>query len=677
MKATVTSLFLLLTLNLPINGQVADMVLNTQLSGIIDTVATASITMKPGFSYTASSGNYFTARVYPHGIPTANGAGPATVLPEGSTMGGPSGNIGELVGNDGVVGAIPGQLSVNQIGAATYTVPIDVPAGINGMQPNLALSYNSMAGNGIVGWGWNIAGLSVITRTGKTIYFDGKVEGVGYTASDNFVLDGQRLIIKAMYPHSSTVSTADSILYLVNDNLTTKVMGYACDEYGPTSFKVWSGKGTIMTYEKVGIDSRRYTATNLYTIEWNVGDTIFLGRKNQQNSYSNKYSDWYVTSAEDVYGNEMTFEYLNTFDRISTNYGPNTYYDENGNIVPYENLQTGVTYEIEVDVLFFYDGLDLRINGIEYAGGNLSVAFGYDDNRNDVVSGYTSGRYFRQKYRLNNISVKQGSNVVRRYDLTYRTNSHDYSKLVSIKLTGRNDEAFNKTVFNWQPSTYDFYGSYDYVLSLPDLHATRINSGYTLSKRTNYPADFNGDGISDFLTTYLYSKNGSPDVLDWAAYINPGTVGNLNDCGYGNIPSGMFYLIDRNIDGKTELYIQSGYSEGSYQFVKFMAREMNNGLLARKTDIDFRMQLLGGATYSEVTLAHGDFDGDGLPEYLVLNDDLSITTAWIQSPYTAGLSGEEYFLTDINGNGKIELVFKIRQGHFWETVPYNQHSTLI
>ena len=86
---------------------------------------------------------------------------------------------------------------------------------------------------------------------------------------------------------------------------------------------------------------------------------------------------------------------------------------------------------------------------------------------------------------------------------------------------------------------------------------------------------------------------------------------------------------------------------------------------SEKTDIDFRMQLLGGATYSEVTLAHGDFDGDGLPEYLVLNDDLSINNSMGFNPtYTAGLSGEEYFLTDINGNGKIELVFKNPTGSF-------------
>ena len=51
-------------------------------------------------------------------------------------------------------------------GRFTFTIPIDVPPGRVGMQPQLALVYSSDAGPSWVGFGWAFSGLGTITRKG-------------------------------------------------------------------------------------------------------------------------------------------------------------------------------------------------------------------------------------------------------------------------------------------------------------------------------------------------------------------------------------------------------------------------------------------------------------------------------------------------------------------------------
>ena len=93
-----------------------------------------------------------------------------------------------------VAGTLPGTLSVNAQGAATYSVPIAVPPGTAGMQPSLSLEYNSQGGNGLLGLGWALSGLSSIQRCPKTVAQDNVRRGVRYDDDDVFCLDGQRLI---------------------------------------------------------------------------------------------------------------------------------------------------------------------------------------------------------------------------------------------------------------------------------------------------------------------------------------------------------------------------------------------------------------------------------------------------------------------------------------------------
>ncbi|HEY8431601.1 MAG TPA: SpvB/TcaC N-terminal domain-containing protein [Sandaracinaceae bacterium] len=42
------------------------------------------------------------------------------------------------------------------MGAMTYSIPIELPQGYEGMTPELARTYSSAAGNGIAGVGWSL-----------------------------------------------------------------------------------------------------------------------------------------------------------------------------------------------------------------------------------------------------------------------------------------------------------------------------------------------------------------------------------------------------------------------------------------------------------------------------------------------------------------------------------------
>lgn len=90
---------------------------------------------------------------------------------------------------------LPANIDVSVIGAATYTVPIEVVPGTAGIQPNLSIVYNSMSGFGAMGQKWSLQGISAISRTPQSKYYDHNVSPVSFDTSDRFSLDGNRMLL--------------------------------------------------------------------------------------------------------------------------------------------------------------------------------------------------------------------------------------------------------------------------------------------------------------------------------------------------------------------------------------------------------------------------------------------------------------------------------------------------
>src|SRR5690606_40567843 len=88
-----------------------------------------------------------------------------------------------------------GGVEVAPSGAGNYSIPIQVTPAVAGLVPQLALTYDSQRSSGIAGVGWDLAGLSAITRCSQDPLSDpnGKRLPVAFTGTDRFCLDGQRL----------------------------------------------------------------------------------------------------------------------------------------------------------------------------------------------------------------------------------------------------------------------------------------------------------------------------------------------------------------------------------------------------------------------------------------------------------------------------------------------------
>ncbi len=280
-------------------------------------------------------------------VPDAGG-GTRDVIPQPSPPGNP-------------VGTIAGSFSVSDRGSATYSIPLQFAPG-GSVVPSLTLRYMSTSGNGAMGAGWSLDGLSEITRCQRTFAEDGFAQPVLGTGDDVFCIDGHRL--------DPVSSNENRFEYRTTIDSFTKVVGVGGVD-APDSFVAYTKDGRILTYGKF--------AASLFN-----------------NGFVAVAASWELSRVEDRKGNFMTIDYY-----TATMRDPATGLGSTSEVVPTQISYTG--------------------HGTQ--AGDRVIKFNYQWARDDEVIGWRPpfSRMFSRKSRLNSIAVTAAGVPVRYYNFTYAT----------------------------------------------------------------------------------------------------------------------------------------------------------------------------------------------------------------------------------------------------------------
>ncbi len=489
----------------------------------------------------------------------------------------------------GAIGRTPGSAQVSASGTAQYSIPIWVPPGAGGMKPNLAIVYNHTQENGLLGMGFDIAGLSAIVRCPKTIAQDGADSGLTMTASDGYCLDGNRLRLTS----TSGTYGAPNSTYQTELETYVKVTAKGTFGGGPDWFEVRHPNGMIAEYGHTS-DSRISVG----------GGTARL---------------WAMSSLRDAAGNKIEFAY--TQDATNGSYRPNA--------VNYAtNTGAGVS-TAPYQVLFVYE---------------------VTTRPDPIYEHWPAGGNENELKRLDRIEVRYSGSPVKIYELSYEASggAGGRSRLSSLQeCSTSTSECLTATQFTWTNTTsglqaeqnpsqtsptlihfidVDADGRDDMVYSShatagsgtwrirkgnssggfdSEINTTRTNTGYASA----LPLDWEGDGDTDLLVSYA-SNQWHVLVSDGSTFAAPWNT--------GIAVSGSQNTIDMNGDGREDL-VRIDF--GNPATLKVRYREASNFgaeqtlWTAAFTGTTFFQGFQPSAYRYRSRTRRADFDGDGLEDF--------------------------------------------------------------
>lgn len=504
----------------------------------------------------------------------------------------------------GRLGFYPMDFHVNENGAATISIPLEFPEGINGMTPHLSLEYNSQSGNGILGLGWSLGGMSKISRVPYTYEYNDECHSVQFSNEDQLSLDG--VILRKGTINGTTCYYPEiydySVVYPISGG-----------------FKVLKKDGTVATY------------TAKYYLQQAISEPI----------------EWHLSKVEDSYGNHIEYEYENN--RIDGAFYPTK--------VKYTG-RTGFTPAYEIR--FIYDAYDSRTDCPKKwfsQPGNMSCNAGFSritKKLSNIECWFGEKRIIRYNltYTTLDWSIRALAYVEKQFH-DYPGGKGSYNQIIPLKFTW--SETRHNLQYEQAGGALDLNTYYDNAQQWYQrtAFAARFEND-KLSELQKYEHDIVHLMYNENTTPHYYlnvfRNNNIVGESGQAYYYNPSLY--HYDCSLvnQNFTDGRFIhaLMPADTDGDgldeiTCIYTSSGYLRIS------LIKPNSSGAVFEEIPLPYLFSSPDG--FDSNSFQIGDFNGDGLSDLLCLfNNYLYVRMSTANGAFSEDVSDNN---NEITGNKKI------------------------